>query len=650
MDDGQTSSSWEARARGTAATAARTMPGVRVALLLACCLYGCGVARRTGREDADTSARVDGARCASRCLALHMTQLSARFAHLQVKLISYHHVYFCWQCLHPCKELWGTKRGPPQKACEKHHECATSAAFLASLQTHKQGDCPLPARASGFAAACVESCAGDLDCPGTRKCCPNGCGHTCQAAANLYQGVPLRPRRDLTFLEDPLGRLVVSWMSRFNVSAEPVLYILQRRWNQGVPASEDSATAWQTVIVTMENQAVLKDMRPDRWYQFRVSAVNSQGTRGFTAPSRHFFSSREPLPPAKPRNLRRAELQEQLDDSVRVLVLWDPPREDEMAVHHYRHLHTLFTRPRSVPQDVCEMELNDLQPDTAYLVHVQAVTYWGQKRLRSSRSQLTFTTAERDAKVAGQGSNELPSPGSAYSPSLRLEASAPHYHDHQLQVKVFWRRLHPGKLKDDPSAYVLRWFPEACGHNESRTEKTATVQGTHFVITDLLFACKYRVAVKLLSEQDQGSEATTSVTTPPCGTLVDGVAKSSACVREERHPLAAKVPLRPEKLTAAFQTVNGSLRGEFNWRLSRGGPGRHPVTALRFSLSRPSRLSPDSVPALTHVLAPDQNFLTVENMKPQSVYELQLQLLSAGGSGVSVVKTLHTPPLNDTQL
>lgn len=43
---------------------------------------------------------------------------------------------------------------------------------------------------------------------------------------------------------------------------------------------------------TMEERSVLKDIRPHRWYQFRVSAVNSQGTRGFTTPSKHFFSTR----------------------------------------------------------------------------------------------------------------------------------------------------------------------------------------------------------------------------------------------------------------------------------------------------------------------------------------------------------------------
>ena len=37
---------------------------------------------------------------------------------------------------------------------------------------------------------------------------------------------------------------------------------------------------------------VLSDLRPQRWYQFRVAAINSHGSRGFTTPSKHYMSSK----------------------------------------------------------------------------------------------------------------------------------------------------------------------------------------------------------------------------------------------------------------------------------------------------------------------------------------------------------------------
>lgn len=58
----------------------------------------------------------------------------------------------------------------------------------------KQGDCPAPEKASGFAAACVESCEADRECSGVKKCCSNGCGHTCQVPKTLYKGKGQSPR------------------------------------------------------------------------------------------------------------------------------------------------------------------------------------------------------------------------------------------------------------------------------------------------------------------------------------------------------------------------------------------------------------------------------------------------------------------------
>lgn len=49
------------------------------------------------------------------------------------------------------------------------------------------------------------------------------------------------------FLEQALGQLEIRWSSKFNISVEPVLYVVQRRWNYGIHPSEDEATDWETV-------------------------------------------------------------------------------------------------------------------------------------------------------------------------------------------------------------------------------------------------------------------------------------------------------------------------------------------------------------------------------------------------------------------
>lgn len=60
-------------------------------------------------------------------------------------------------------------------------------------------------------------------------------------------GAPLKPRKELSFEELRSGQMEVSWSTRFNVSAEPVIYVLQRRWNYGIQPSEDAATQWEVV-------------------------------------------------------------------------------------------------------------------------------------------------------------------------------------------------------------------------------------------------------------------------------------------------------------------------------------------------------------------------------------------------------------------
>ncbi|MGH0141580.1 UNVERIFIED_CONTAM: hypothetical protein FKN15_004583 [Acipenser sinensis] len=107
------------------------------------------------------------------------------------------------------------------------------------------------------------------------------------------KGAPLKPRKELTFTEYPSGQLEIKWSSKFNISVEPVLYVVQRRWNYGIHPSEDDATDWETVAQTTDERVQLSDTRASRWYQFRVAAVNVHGTRGFPAPSKHFRSSKD---------------------------------------------------------------------------------------------------------------------------------------------------------------------------------------------------------------------------------------------------------------------------------------------------------------------------------------------------------------------
>nr|XP_020514177.1 anosmin-1-like [Labrus bergylta] len=631
--------------------------------------------------------------------------------------------------------------GPDLEGClqRKQTECVTSREFLSSLRLSRQGDCPPPQRATGFAAACVESCSSDQHCPSSRKCCANGCGHTCQAPANLYKGVPLKPRREMSFVEDTEGRVKVVWVSKFNVSVEPIIYMLQSRWNIGIHPSEDHASPWTTIAMTLSEDVVLSDLRPQRWYQFRVAAINSHGSRGFTTPSRHHISSKDPSPPEPPINIRVSnqtvdgvashpgtQLTARSKGSgvaVAVLISWEPPREGDLPVHNYRvtwtprhtqtaHKHThklhadthtvhnnMHTRPthQHTPEEdkkesntrvtqgaQCEMWLQGLLPAASYILSVQTVAYWGQKRLKSPRVQIDFTTISHTGE---HFSNELPSSSSSSSSSslpsspslsssdlpdssslphpdsppnpatpgnLRLEVAAPHYHDDQLQVKVYWKWPFHGRQKH-PGPYILRWHPHTCSTNTTDTERTTTVQGTHHTITGLLFSCKYQISVAIHSDPD--SDAVAWVTTPTCSSIRVRGGKALPCNTEskKRPPSGRKVLLRPERLTADFQHVNGSLHMTLRWRMSQNPLDQLAVEGFQFTWTLQSGVTTategqeDTLISQTQTIAPSQRSVSVPALQADSVYHLQLQVLTAGGNkGATVSKTIHTPAINAT--
>ncbi|RMC06489.1 hypothetical protein DUI87_15925 [Hirundo rustica rustica] len=361
---------------------------------------------------------------------------------------------------------------------KKNYECLTSCEFLKYILSVKQGDCPAPEKASGFAAACVESCEADIECSGVKKCCSNGCGHTCQIPKNLYKGVPLKPRKELKFIEHQSGDLEVKWSSKFNISIEPVIYVVQRRWNQGIHPSEDDATNWQTVAQDLEIELMtlavgvggekvssydlrkvfreelrlckcfavqsggwsrttdervrLPDIRASRWYQFRVAAVNVHGTRGFTAPSKHFRSSRDPSAPPAPSNIRIANISANNDGSVNAMITWDLPEEPDIPVHHYKVFWSWTYSKYVIPAK--------------------------KKRRKITDGTTQDIRSNKERTSAGKPQKGLVDPYPTFQrrkTTRFLKIGTPFYQDNQLQVKVYWKKTGT----DD----TVTWFTErAC--------------------------------------------------------------------------------------------------------------------------------------------------------------------------------------------
>ncbi|XP_073485199.1 anosmin-1-like [Aquarana catesbeiana] len=614
-------------------------------LLVYSVVMGSAFTRRVDKGDeGDTEKKITFARCTSRCLALHITQLSASFRSLQDDniLAWCGKKRRCSQCMQPCMGQWEEASQQCHKKCENHHECVTSCEFLKSLKMNKQGDCPPPHRASGFTAACVLSCSIDKDCPGIKKCCANGCGFTCQVPVNKNKGLPLKPNTGFIFNEHFNGSIGITWKSRFNVSAEPVLYILQRRWNYGIQPSEDRSTSWQTITVTATHRFSMTDIRPNRWYQFRVAAVNVHGTLGFTTPSKHFHSRKDPLPPTAPTGLRHGNLTTVHDGTLTVHITWAAPQEQDLKIHHYRiswrsktNLHAGSKRDswRLTDGANTEFSLENLLPNTEYLVKIQAVSFWGQKRLKSSKSQLIIRTTLKDPKL----SNLHPIDGcKTIQTSCTLQASSI-YHNNQVHIKVSWKPVSENHVEF--KTYLIKWKPVLCENNENVPERKATVQGSNFVISGLLFACKYKVTVRPFTLQASSVEEMTFVKTPRCNNMKVKNLKDAQCPRQGRHRLSRNGIQKTEKLTAAFHKVNGKIQGEFQWQAFQKVPTQN-LTGFLFSWAE---ISGATAVYSTQILPADFARVVIENLKPSTFYHIKLRAIYSNQEELSIEKTFKTP-------
>ncbi|KAM6945344.1 anosmin-1a [Aplochiton taeniatus] len=611
------------------------------------------------RKQNDDPSSVDSvyrARCASRCLSLHSTRIPTLSKSNQVErngsLGWCQKHKQCAKCLEPCKDTWEVKRrGQCRDLCEssfprKNWECLTSCEFLQSVIGAKQGECPQAERASGFAAACVEECAEDDECSAQKKCCSNGCGHTCQTPKNLYKGAPLKPRMELSFRESPPGKLEVRWSSRFNVSAEPAVYVLQRRWNFGIQPSEDAATLWQVAAQTTEERASLVDMRGGRWYQFRVAAVNVHGTRGYTTPSRHIHSTKDPSRPPAPTDLRVTNLTYGPGRVVSARVLWSVPQDPDVPINHYKVAWSWValgelpgdgapkTKRRKIVREA-HVDLDSLRANRTYTVEVLAVSYWKHTQIKGTKTSIHFSTQPTLGRVA--------SPAGPLS--AILDVGTPFYQDSQLQVRVYWQRS-----SDLPGVrYRVQWEAQRCGRaRTSRTKKLITRE-SFAGLPDLLFSCKYRILLQPVGGKEKPWTESATFFTPSCASIQAKSSKVIACP-EEGTTAPLKVTAKAENLTAAFEAQRGNVTAVFTWDVVPSNPapvvmGYQVTWAESTSSGRndDDNHLPNSLVSQSQILPADHNILVVSGLRLASVYKLDVQVIGATGEGPVTSRTFHTP-------
>lgn len=102
----------------------------------------------------------------------------------------------------------------------------------------------------------------------------------------LHIGLPAIPS-EVTVREGQKRRtVIIEWKpGELLLSGSTVLYLIEERHHAGRHLIENRMTEW-TPCFRSAKSYVRQLIKPGRWYQYRVAAVNGNGTKGF---SRHSF-------------------------------------------------------------------------------------------------------------------------------------------------------------------------------------------------------------------------------------------------------------------------------------------------------------------------------------------------------------------------
>ncbi|KAK6626824.1 hypothetical protein RUM44_009301 [Polyplax serrata] len=275
----------------------------------------------------------------------------------------------------------------------------------------KFGQCPerydnLPV----FVQACVYFCLHDSDCPSTEKCCGHSCGQTCKPASDLLGEKYLPPvPLNLTARERKCKRrhcVHLTWDFTPRDRDQLVLFVLEERHHLGPFYNEPLLGEWNPIDNSRKKSINLKNfIKPGYWYQFRVAAVNSNGTRGFSTESDGFKLAGRPKL-QEPTKLRVVQVKEK-NETIWGLVRWNAS-ESSIPIQRYKifwsrklnekdfnyNSETVLVQADVVPANQLYYQLKNLNKNTEYFIQVQALAFYGKKTLKSRMAEMIFPTSK----------------------------------------------------------------------------------------------------------------------------------------------------------------------------------------------------------------------------------------------------------------
>ncbi|XP_054266754.1 anosmin-1-like isoform X2 [Macrosteles quadrilineatus] len=401
--------------------------------------------------------------------------------------------------------------------CIRQHDKIQCESECGLLTRSKPGFCPDRQNLRWHDKACIAACVDDVDCEETEKCCSNDCGTTCQRAIGLDQ--ELVPS-NLTVSDSKRQRAKqIQWVA--SATDGDVVYVLQQRSHVGRDPDLRLFGPWKPRSRRRRNRQLLTGLTPATWYQVRVAAVNSNGSRGYSQPSAPFKLQIDPEKPFEPSNLT-AGRSGWVDGKLWTELRWRRAPSD-LPLQHYKVFwshciktdqedaaaackrNSVIVKHKTVNYKTTSFILKDLKPLSLYFIQVQAVTVpFGRKKLCSDKAVIFINTAKY--KNATYNWRVQPERSVKDLRILNYYRSSPD----TLEARVVWRGA--------AGRYLVKWSPHSsCEAAKNNPSNEATTEFTEFDIDNLEFDCKYHVSVSSINTT---KKAMITITTPSCNQVM----------------------------------------------------------------------------------------------------------------------------------
>ncbi|KAH8417669.1 hypothetical protein KR222_004008, partial [Zaprionus bogoriensis] len=295
-------------------------------------------------------------------------------------------------------------------AAESHSQRCLDQCKLELLRAPRAGSCPQsPPNGAMYVRqarlSCLDNCVHDHDCMEVHKCCASACGPICMEPLGVRNATQLPPIPKILRYKMPRSHKVELTIES---SLLPYYFHVEVRSHIGRLFAPRKLSMWQSqqvekILETTDRRSkfmeIYFNIRPGRWYQVRVAAVNEYGFRGYSQPSHAFTLPSNPKPPKPPNDLKIVAKQYDGRRYLSVRLIWCPSKSN-LPVERYKIIWSRYVSSREgsidtdeiYVKDTNQVELKRLLPNSSYYIQVQAMSISGSRRLKSDKKAMLYNT------------------------------------------------------------------------------------------------------------------------------------------------------------------------------------------------------------------------------------------------------------------